>query len=107
MGRRLDGAATMTAPDRLIAPGRRPKPRGWALPRLLALQAILAAFASVGCATVSRADYTRAGTDLDVLADLDVSGWPVQVSILDDAGTVTVCAASAGQVPTCVQASKR
>lgn len=93
--------------ERLRAPGRRPKIRGWIFRRLWMLPAILATLACAGCATVSRADYARDAAGLDVLADIDVSGWPVQVGVLDEAGAVTVCATSPGKAPVCVRAAKR
>jgi len=93
--------------ERLGAPGKATKSRGRALAWVGLFACLLGALAGAGCATVTHADYARDSRGLDVVADFDISGWPVQVSILDEARGITVCAAAPGNTPSCVQAAKR
>lgn len=90
--------------ERLIAQGRCMNVKAWALPMIVAFMALLA---PLGCATIQRADYIMDAQSLDIVADLEVSGYSIQVGISCDGAAPVVCLSSPVDAPVCVQASPR
>lgn len=90
--------------ERLIAPGRPLNVKTRALPLIAVFMALLA---PLGCATIQRADYIMDAQSLDIVADLEVSGYPIQVGISCDGAAPVVCLSSPVDAPVCVQASPR